>query len=158
MYRTESFCSGDVVIEYCPKPGDVVSYHIQIVVDGQLTIPPEKPSIAQILDHAIEIEVHKILTLDIREPEGRKVLVAGTVKFGIEYIAKVTDQKVHFAHFNLPFQALIRNTDGTLLPPDFNLAEYTVHVCVEFVEVDQLDERSFLKEIVLLIWLQPKTP
>lgn len=158
MAHNEVFCSSEVVIEYCPKPGDVVGFHTQILVDGQLSIPPEKPEIERILDTSIEVEVHKALTLSIQQPEGKKVLVAGTLHFGVEYIANVPSQKVHFAHFDLSFQALVRNTDGTLLPPEFNLADYNVYVCVEHVEVDPLDARSFLKEIALLIWLRPKNP
>ncbi|MFA4885544.1 MAG: DUF3794 domain-containing protein [Desulfotomaculaceae bacterium] len=150
------FCSSGVVTELCPKPGDTVSFHTQILVNGMLEIPEQKPDIEELLNTAIEITVHKALTITVKAPVGRKVLVAGTLDFGVEYIADVPDQKVHFAHYELPFQALVKNNDGSLLPFDFDLNLYNVHICIEHVEVHEVDGRSFLKEIVLLIWLQPK--
>lgn len=152
-----TFCSsGTMTSELCPKPGDVISFHTQIMLNGVLEIPFYKPPAEDVLNAIHEINVTKFTTITVKKPPGMKVLVVGTFMFGVEYIAKVEDQKVHFAHWELPFQALIKNNDGSLLPLDFDIKNYIVHVCVEHLEFSEIDERTISKEIVLLIWLQPK--
>jgi len=140
--------------EMCPGPGDVVSYHVQVALNGLLEIPLNKPPKEEIFNVRHEIDITKFTTITVKRPPGKKVLVVGKVMLGIEYIADVPDQKVHFAHWDIPFQVLIKNDDGSLLDLDFNLDEYIAHACVEHEEVMQVDERTIAKEIVLLIWLQ----
>ncbi|HAU32373.1 MAG: hypothetical protein XD78_1772 [Desulfotomaculum sp. 46_296] len=151
------FCiDSNVGDELCPAPGDVVSYHTQIPLSGLLEIPLQKPPKEQIFNTTHEIDITKYTALTVKKPPGKKVLVAGKIMAGIEYIAKVPDQKVHFAHWDIPFQALIKNDNGSLLDLAFNLDEYIAHVCVEHEEYMQIDERTISMEIVLLIWLQRK--
>lgn len=151
------YCTDSTVgEELCPGPGDVVSYHTQIALNGLLEIPLTKPPKEKIFNTKHEIDITKFTTVTVKKPPGKKVLVVGVVTVGIEYIAKVPDQKVHYAHWDIPFQALIKNDDGTLLDLDFNLNDYIAHVCVEHEEYSQVDERTITKELVLLIWLQPR--
>lgn len=151
-------CPGSNVIcdEYCPKSGDVVSYHTQIQLNGLLEIPLNKPDAKDIFNAIHEIDCTKYTTVTVKKPPGKKVLVVGKVMVGIEYIADVPDQKVHFAHWELPFQALVKNDDGSLLDLNFNLNDYVVHICVEHEQYELVDERSISKELVLLVWLQEK--
>lgn len=153
---TKYCADANVGDEVCPKPGDVVSYHTQIVLNGVVEIPLNKPPKEKIFNTTHEIDITKFTEIIVKKPPGKKVLVVGKVMIGIEYIAKVLDQKVHFAHWELPFQALIKNDDGSLLDLDFNINDYVVHACVEHEQYDQIDERTIAKELVLLIWLQPK--
>lgn len=140
--------------ELCPRPGDDVSYHIQIPLNGLVEIPLNKPPKEKIFNSTHEIDITKFCTITIKKPPGKKIIVAGRMMIGIEYISKTVDQKVHFAHWDIPFQALIKNSDGTLLPLDFDLVNYVIHVCVEHEEYTQVDERTIAYEIILLIWLQ----
>ncbi len=151
------FCiDSNVGDELCPGPGDVVSYHTQIPLNGLLEIPLNKPPKESIFNTTHEIDITKFTTITVKKPPGKKVLVVGKIMVGIEYIAKVPDQKVHFAHWDIPFQVLINNDDGSLLDLNFNLDDYVAHACVEHEEYMQVDERTISKGIVLLIWLQPK--
>lgn len=152
-----AFCTdGNVGEELCPGAGDVVSYHTQIVLNGLLEVPLNKPPVEDIFNVVHEIDITKLDTVVVKKPPGRKVLVVGKVMVGIEYIARVTDQKVHFAHWEIPFQALLKNDDGSLLDLDFDLSQYVAHVCVEHEQYDQINDRTIAKELVLLIWLQRK--
>lgn len=153
---TQQCFPGNVGDELCPEPGDVVSFHTQITLNGLLEIPLQKPPKEKIFDCVHEIDITKLLELTVNRPLGKKVLVVGKIMLGIEYISKTEDQKIHFAHWDIPFQALIKDNDGSLLPLDFNLDEYIAHVCVEHKECQQVDERTITYELVLLIWLQRK--
>lgn len=153
---TKQCPSGVMGDERCPGSGDVVSFHTQIQLNGLLEIPLNKPPKEEIFNATHEIDITKLTTVIVKKPPGKKVLVVGKVRVGIEYIAKVPDQKVHFAHWEIPFQALLKNDDGSLLPLDFDLSKYVAHICVEHEEYSQVDERTIAKEIVLLIWLQLK--
>ncbi|WP_418792496.1 hypothetical protein [Phosphitispora sp. TUW77] len=151
------FCPlGDVGDERCPDSNDVVSYHTQIQLNGLLEIPLNKPPKEKMFNTIHEVDITKLTAVTVKKPPGKKILVVGKLMVGLEYIAKVPDQKVHFAHWEIPFQALIKNDDGTLLPLDFDLDQYIAHVCVEYEEYHQIDERTITKELVLLIWLQRK--
>ena len=142
--------------ELCPLSGDVVSFHTQIKVNGLLEIPEPKPDKETIFNTMHEIKITKLTTITVRQPAGKKVLLVGTLTVGIEYISDTPEQKVHFAHWDIPFQALIKKSDGSLLDLDFKLEDYVAHVCVEHEEYTQIGKRTISKEIVLLIWLQPK--
>jgi hypothetical protein len=142
--------------ELCPGPSDVVSYHVQLTLSGLLDIPLNKPPKDHIFNSIHEIDVTKLEPITVKQPVGKKVLVVGKFMAGIEYIAKTPDQKVHFTHWDIPFQVLVKDNDGNLLPFDFDLSQYIAHVCVEHVEFQQVDERTIAYEIVLLVWLQRK--
>lgn len=145
----------DKVFERCPASVDVVAYGHQIILNGMLDIPFTKPPIEQMFNAIHEIDINKCTVITVRKPPGKKVLIAGKIMIGIEYIAAVHDQKFHFVHWDLPFQVLIKNQDGSPLSPDFDLSRYNVYVCVEHEDFHQISERTIVYDIVLLIWLEP---
>lgn len=142
--------------EFCPKKQEDVSYFIQISDTGNLEIPTQKPDVESIFDVIHEIKVTEISEILVRNPIGKKVLVSGGLTVGIEYISKTVTQRVHFAHWDLVFQALITQENETLLPLDFDLNNYVVHICVEDLKVIKVDDRTVRYSYVLLIWLQLK--
>ena len=141
-------------IERCPPSADIVAYSLQIVLNGLLEIPLVKPPKERIFNTIHEISISRYISILVKKPPGKKVLVVGDIMVGIEYIASVPDQKVHFAHWDVPFQALIKNADGSLLSPDFDISQYNVYVCVEHEDYSPLNERTIVFDIVLLVWLQ----
>ena len=165
----QRFCSKKEMIkvgdEKCPQPNDTVAYSTQIVLTGECVIPETKPDKERILDlhHSIEIKKAEMIdateVVDGREVRGKKVIVAGMFNLGIEYSSLTVDQRVHFFHCTFPFQAIVLDEiegQERLLPVDFDLEDYLVHVCVEDLQVEQIDERTIERTVVLLIWLQPK--
>ncbi|WP_366924168.1 DUF3794 domain-containing protein [Metallumcola ferriviriculae] len=162
------FCSTKTPIgdEYCPHHNADVAYYTQISLNGHCTVPGPKPDIEKIINHSHNIIIKKAISIETEEIEcgthlkkGKKVLVAGIFILGIVYISDTLDQKVHYFECKLPFQAIImchHQCKEHLFPIDFSLNDYQVHVCVEDLEVCQLDERTVNKNIVLMIWLQPK--
>ncbi len=141
-------------IELCPTSQNMVAYSLQIMLNGLLEIPVVKPPIERIFNSVHEISISKYTSIMVKKPPGQKVLVAGEIMVGIEYIANVPDQKIHFVHWDLPFQALIKNTDGSFLSLDFDITQYNVHVCVEYEDYSQLNETTIVYDVVLLTWLQ----
>lgn len=154
----DKYCtSSKTSFELCPRPGDEIDYYTQLPLNGIVEIPVNKPPKEQIFNTMHEIDITKFITITVKKPPGKKILTVGKFMIGIEYIAKTEDQKMHFAHFDIPFQALIKNKDGSLLPLDFDINQYIVHVCVEYEQYVQIDERTISYEIILLIWLQKNT-
>lgn len=96
----------------------------ELAIDSKLVIPPQKPPIEFILDSIVDVDVMKCEVIDTpllhpeeTEEQGvdvplKKVIIAGTVNIKIKYSALVPDQKVHAAHFNVPFCTLIEWPDG----------------------------------------------
>lgn len=144
--------------ELCPTTPSEASYYTQVQLNGQLEIPPYKPPMEELFNTRHDIDITKCAVITVKRPAGKKVLIVGRVTVGAEYIADVPDQTVHFAHWQLSFQALLMNPDGTLLPIDFDPSKYIAHVCVEHEDYAQVDDRHISKELVLLVWLQPKDP
>ena len=142
--------------ELCPKKKEDVIYFTQIADTGDLEIPTQKPDVESIFDIIHEIKITETNEILVTKPVGKKVIVGGSLTLGIEYISKTITQKVHFAHWDLYFKALILNEDGTMLPLDFDLNNYVVHICVEELKMIQLDERTVRYSYILLLWLQTK--
>ncbi len=97
--------------------------YTQVPVDSKLVIPPQKPPMECILDTFVTVDIEKAIVIDTPltypETEGappydqlRKVVVTGIVNIKVKYSALVPDQKVHVAHFEAPFCALIEWPDG----------------------------------------------
>lgn len=156
-------CPCDVE-ERCPAGPEEVAYHTEVIVDGQLKIPDVKPPLENLIEVTHKICIENIRTIPVKLDNGCltgcKVLVNGKVWLGIEYSADVPEQNVHFAHFEIPFQALI--TGGPCHKPiplwDCNLEKFELHVCVEHIQVHAIDSRNLEKAIVLLLWLKRKHP
>lgn len=142
--------------EVCPKSREEVVYFTQITDTGELDIPTQKPDVESIFDVIHEMEITELSEILVADSMGKKVIVGGILMVGIEYISKTITQKVHFAHWNLDFKALVMQEDDKLLPLDFNLNNYVVYVCVENLKVVKVDERTVRYSYVLLIWMKVK--
>ncbi|WBW96630.1 SPOCS domain-containing protein [Oceanirhabdus sp. W0125-5] len=142
--------------ELCPKRGEEINYYTQVSQSGILTIPDPKPNIEEIFNVIHEIDINELSEILVKSPAGKKVLVGGIITLGIEYISETLTQKVHFAHWDVPFKDLVMNPDGTLLGLDFDLNDFVVHICVEDLVVMKEDSRNVRYEMTLLIWLQNK--
>ncbi len=129
----------DVVIQTpCPvQPNCVCS--TEVIVDGEVVIPPQKPEKERILEFRVSVEVTDWQV--INTPLGHKVIVSGVVHIGIEYVANVPDQAVHFAHFDIPWHTFF-----------LCAAELTnVTACIEYADFQQIDPRHIAKLVVLYV-------
>lgn len=151
-----NICSKSTLYELCPKNRNDVIYFTQITDTGELIVPIQKPDVDSVFDVIHQIEVTESKEILIINPVGKKVLVTGRLMVGVEYISKTITQKIHFAHWDLNFKALVMGENDILLPLDFDLNNYVVHVCVEDLKVTKIDDRTMKYSYVLLIWLQAK--
>ncbi|MFA4885546.1 MAG: DUF3794 domain-containing protein [Desulfotomaculaceae bacterium] len=148
----------------CPvDPADVFTF-TQIVINDNLVLPEQKPDIEHITNVTTNFIIEDVEVLDINlggDPAftGRKVVVAGTLTLGVEYSAATPSQEVHFAHFNIPFKALIKARPCTednrgLLPADFDISLYKINICIEHQQFHIVNPRELSKVLVVLIWLE----
>lgn len=151
------------VVELCPNSTARAKYFTEVIINGNLHIPEQKPPKQHIVKTARLVEITCMDVIDVippgsTTPIGRKIFVAGMVTLGIQYVADTPDQKVHFVHFDVPFSAIIQGDCGALIPvadtifPD----DFVVHVCVEKMRFTQVDNRTISKELVLLVWVEEK--
>jgi hypothetical protein len=91
----------------------------EIVIDGQLVIPPYKPPAECILDMVVDFTIIKavVIKTPLVCPEDttknlQKILILGNATVIVKYVAAVPDQQVHGAHFDIPFNALIEWCGG----------------------------------------------
>lgn len=150
------------VVELCPSaPDREAKYFKEIFVSETFKIPEQKPPKEQIVnvDRKVTLEDVQTVTVTLPEsqdPDGFKIFAAGNIYLGVQYSALREDQKVHFVRFQLPFQCIILDDCGDLIPiadtiyPD----NYVVHVCVEKMLYKQIDERTIVFELLLLIWAE----
>ncbi|ADL13019.1 DUF3794 domain-containing protein [Acetohalobium arabaticum] len=124
----------------------------QVPIDSKLVIPPQKPEMEYILDTKVNVIINKDEVIDtpLLVPEAedevqlRKVVVSGIVEIKIVYSALVPDQKVHAAHFNVPFCELIEWPDG---PPQGTPIE--VDPVIEKEVFMKEDERRIFKSLLI---------
>jgi hypothetical protein len=77
------------------------SCRTQLIVNGALTIPCEKPDVEAVLRFMPNCRVTNWQS--VQTADGRKIVVTGVVEIGVEYVANLPDQPMHFAHFVVPF-------------------------------------------------------
>ena len=152
----------------CPESTSTVFTFVEIVINDNLIIPEQKPDVEFIANTIKNFQIDDVEVLDINlggvplgQVEGRKVVIAGTLFLGVEYSAAVPSQELHFAHYCIPFKALIKQrpcttTNRGLLPPNFNIDDYIIHICVEHEQYHVINPRELSKVLVVLIWLEPK--
>lgn len=119
----------------------------QILVNGNLTIPEQKPDVEQVIDVKVTPEVRDI---DIFQTiDGTKVTVSGFMETGVTYVAAGGPQTEHFAHFLVPFNALI-------LCPDLPLkAKVEVVFLTEHVQWHIINSWTISKHIVMFVGIRP---
>ncbi|HAU32374.1 MAG: hypothetical protein XD78_1773 [Desulfotomaculum sp. 46_296] len=127
----------------------------EIPIDGKLVVPSQKPPMECILETYVTVDIDKAVVIDtpLTYPETenappydplRKVIVAGTVNIKIKYSALVPDQKVHSAHFEVPFCTLIEWPDG---PPQGT--PIVIQPVVEKAVFVQEDGRRIFKAVLI---------
>jgi len=149
----------------CPaSPTDVFTF-TEVVVNGSVVLPAPKPDIEHITNVTTNFDLNDVEVLDVNlggpaPVTGRKVIVAGTLNLGVEYSAAEPSQEVHYAQFDLPFKAMIKQRPCTmnrgLLPADFDISAYNIRVCIEHQQYHIISPREISKVIVVLVWLEPK--
>jgi len=147
----------------CPPEGSALNYFAEIVIDDNLIIPEPKPDIEQITNviKNFTIDDVEVLTVNLGNLVGQKVIIAGTLTLGVEYSAAMPSQEVHFAHFDIPFKAMIKfrpcdDTNRGLIPAGFDINAYNIRICVEHEQYHIVNPREIEKVLVVLIWLEPK--
>jgi hypothetical protein len=127
----------------------------QFTVQESLEIPCVKPDIEQIMRVIAEVVIThtRVITTPIslsyegQVLTGRKLIVEGELIQKIEYVADEPTQSVHAAHFTVPFSTYIvldstKYSDGDIV---------TVVPYIEDIYVQQIDERTFFKNVALFI-------
>ncbi|WP_418789908.1 SPOCS domain-containing protein [Phosphitispora sp. TUW77] len=148
--------------ECCPVNAEDVAYYTEVIIDGELHIPEQKPPKEKIINVTHKILINKVKSIPVQLDNGCvtgcKILVCGIVRLGIEYSADVPEQNVHYVHFDIPFQGLIVGDSCHKPIPlkDCNLSKFNFHACMEHVQVHQAGPRTMEKVIVLLLWLERK--
>ena len=152
----------------CPTPTSTVATFVEIVINDNLIIPEQKPDVEFITNVIKNFQIDDVEVLDVNlgavppgQVQGRKVIIAGTLFLGVEYSAAVPSQELHFAHYCVPFKALIKQrpcttTNRGLLPPNFDINDYNIRICVEHEQFHVVNTRELSKVLVVLIWLEPK--
>lgn len=134
-------------------PSDAVAFK-QFSVEETLCIPCQKPDIEQIVKVMADVSIKstriiktpKAVSLEGQRLTGWKLLIEGELNQKIEYVADVTEQSVHAAHFNVPFSTFI------VLPETFKIGTpISVLAYIEDIFVQQLNKRCMFKNVTILI-------
>ena len=97
--------------------------YAEVAINSTVVIPSQKPDIECIIGNNIEFEITKAEVIDtnLLYPESpdpanpqalKKVIVTGVAKIIVKYSALERTQRVHGAHFSIPFCKLIEWPDG----------------------------------------------
>ena len=115
----------------------------QIMVNGDLEIPDEKPDIANIVDFNITPDVEKINSFNTIE--GTKIVVSGFLDIDLTYVADVPEQTENYANFRVHFSA-------TMVCPEIFVDQILEAVVItEDIQKSIIDSRTISKNIVLLV-------
>lgn len=161
MNCPDTNCSCEIK-EYCPPCPEDISYYTEIILNGEIKIPCNKPCSEKAIQLYRKICITKAEALRVHLDNGCisgcKVLVTGTLQLGIEYSADVPEQNVHFMHADIPFQGLLMGGPCNQPIPlcDCDLKKFHLHICVEHIQIHQINPRCFEKVIVLMLWLERK--
>ncbi|MGB9868193.1 MAG: SPOCS domain-containing protein [Bacillota bacterium] len=117
----------------------------QVIVQSTLDVPPEKPDIVSIIDHAEELQLTGTVVIP------NKVIVKGTITLRTIYEGKTPYQTVHVMHHKIGFEQFVEvpgaQPDMTVYPS----------VSIEFVAFDlfpngrQVTARIILKVSVKVV-------
>ncbi len=136
----------EVLIENECAPQQVCVCSNEVIVRDIIEIPPQKPEKEKVLEIDVAARVIQWKTIDT--PLGKKIIVHGELCIGLEYVANLPEQSVHFAHFCVQWDT-------------FFLCSETfcdVTVCVEHFQWEQLDHRRIEIMAVLLVCAKPCPP
>lgn len=126
----------------------------QFSVQETLSIPEVKPDVEQIVSVIAKVVIKSTNVIDTpvgtsREGQiltGKKLVVEGVIVQKVEYVADIPTQKVHAAHFNMPFSTFI------VLPSSFELGTpIEVTGYIEDIYIQLLDKRKIFKNVTILL-------
>lgn len=147
----------------CPTLASTVFTFSELIINENLIIPRPKPNVERITNVIKNFIIYDVEVLDVNlgNFQGRKVIIAGDLFLGFEYSAAVSSQEQHFAHYCIPFRAMIKarpctTTNRGLLPADFDINNYNIRICVEHEQQHIVSPRELSEVLVVLIWLEPK--
>jgi len=115
----------------------------QVLVNGNLEIPCQKPPLEEIIHTTVKPEIQRIIVIK------GKVIIQGTLKIGIEYVAVVSDcsQPVHFAHFSREFACFI---ESPCIKPGMHVKAFPE---IEYCELIPVSDKTISKLIIIKIIL-----
>lgn len=159
---------GKVISELCPAaPDRKAKYFKEIFVSDCFQIPTQKPNAEQIITVSRTFTLEDVETIKVELPPhdpccpclqivGNKIFITGNVYLGLQYTALVPEQNVHFARFQLPFETFIVQDCGNLIPLDDPIFTngYVVHICVERMKKELINERTVCVDLLLLVWIE----
>ncbi|WBW96627.1 Ig-like domain-containing protein [Oceanirhabdus sp. W0125-5] len=121
--------------------------YTQILINGTVEIPAQKPDLEKILNFEVDPIVENIR--QISTIAGNKFIISGSVDMHLTYVADEPEQSVHFAHFTKPFSTNVVCPNiplGTTVEPV---------IIIEHVQWHKVDERKVSKYIALFIGIKP---
>ncbi|MCF8010373.1 MAG: DUF3794 domain-containing protein [Clostridiales bacterium] len=115
--------------------------YCQVLDNGELEIPCNKPPVEKIIETIVDPTVDRVITID------KKVIVRGHIEIGVEYVGDVSDcsQPVHFVHFTQNFDCFIE-TDCVKKGMDVKVKPE-----IEFCEVVPAEDKIITKLIIIKI-------
>ena len=159
-----TFNSNPNPVQLCPAvPDRIAEFFNQIAVSDTVQIPEEKPDKEQIVNIATSVSMTDVQTVEVELPndnmevDGKKIFASGDVFLDVQYSSETEEQTVHFVRYQLPFQTIILTDCDNLIPADhpiFGPDDYVVHVCVEKLADNQIDERTITFELLLNVWVE----
>ncbi|MGL4877015.1 SPOCS domain-containing protein [Paraclostridium dentum] len=126
----------------------------QIILDSTLKLPCKNKGDIEIVDTFLEVEITRqeiIETIKGKSCEGEiltgsKLVVDGTLHERIEYIELCSDQSVHVAEYNIPFNTFI------VLPPNCDIYnDVIVESTIENFDVKVLCNGNIYQNLALLL-------
>ena len=136
----------------------------QISIPEILRVPVAKPDIEIINQVFVDVEIISAKVIKTPAGEcntpvlnreglrltGRKLVIEGILKQKVVYTAALSDQPVHFVHFQIPFSAFIVLACDTCLSQQFH-----IETCVEDVFAIPFNSREILKSVTLFLQAVP---
>lgn len=125
----------------------------QVTVQETLELPEAKPDIEQLIKVKSELIIKSTRvistpigkSLESQNLTGWKLVIEAELRQKIRYVADEPTQRVHAAHFNVPFSTFI------ILPPDFDESKcVSVEGYIEDIYADFIGKRQIFKNTTLL--------
>lgn len=139
------------VSEHIPENSTVFK---QLNVEQTFCLPIEKPDIEQIVKVIGEINIKSMkiirtpkgISLEGQSLTGWKLVIEGTVRLKIQYVADEPTQSVHAAHTTIPFSTYI------VLPDNFIAGTPVLaHEYIEDIYTLKMDNRCIFNNVTILL-------
>lgn len=142
----------------CPSIYDDIAYKSQVMIDNIISIPITHPPCNRILSVVPEISFCKVTPLPIVSKGyciGVKLFVCGTINVSLEYVGQNEEETVAYMQFITSFHGLIdgRNEGSPITADAVELTKYRLHGCIEYLNIDNIDKRTYNQTVVLLLWM-----